>query len=285
MTDNLKIDLHTHSTASDGTLTPSELVKMAKDEGLCALALTDHDTVDGIGEFQKACAEYGIEGVSGVEISAKYKKEMHIVGLFVDVNDTEFKSKLDALRDGRETRNREMLRRIAENGFDITEADIISQKDGATLSNTGRAHIARAMVQKGFAKSTGDAFAKFLKKGKPCYVERITYSPEESIQIIKKAGGIAILAHPVYITESYDKLYTLMSRLKEYGIDGMECYYNSYSEEFSLMCMDICKKLDLLPSGGSDFHGNNKPDVRLGTVSTGIVPYNVLTDIKEKRGL
>ncbi|MCH5209344.1 MAG: PHP domain-containing protein [Oscillospiraceae bacterium] len=285
MTDNMKIDLHTHSTASDGTFTPSELVRKAKENGICAVALTDHDTMDGVAEFKKACDEYGIEGIPGVEISARYSKEMHIIGLFTDEKDAEFKNKLDVLQNARETRNREILRLVKQNGFDITEEDIISQKNGATLSNTGRSHIAREMVKKGYAKSTGDAFAKYLKKGKPCYAERITYSPEESIQMIKKAGGTAILAHPVFITEGYDKLYSLMSRLKDYGIDGMECYYNCYSEKFSLMCEDICKKLNLVRSGGSDFHGNNKPDVSLGTVSTGIVPYSVLRNIKERMGL
>ena len=280
MTDNLKIDLHTHSTASDGTLSPTELADMAKETGVTAAALTDHDTVDGVSEFLNACKERGIEGIAGVEMSAEYKKEMHIIGLFVDTDNAEFRDKLEALRGGREKRNREMLRLLEKNGFDITERDVISQKEGAALSNTGRAHIARAMVSKGYAKSTGDAFAKYLKKGKPCYVKRVTYTPEETIRIIKAAGGTAILAHPVYITGSGDKLFGLMSRLKEYGIDGMECYYNCYSEEFSRMCMDICAKLDLVPSGGSDFHGNNKPTVRLGAVSTGIVPYSVLDAIK-----
>ena len=280
MTDNLKIDLHTHSTASDGTFTPTRLAEMAREKNVAAAALTDHDTVDGVQEFLTACAENGVEGIAGVEMSAKYRKEMHIVGLFVDTDDTEFRAKLEELRGMREKRNREMLYLLAKNGFDITETDITSQKDGATMANTGRAHIARAMVEKGYAKSTGDAFAKYLKKGKPCYVERVTYSPEETIQIIKAAHGIAVLAHPVYITMGYDKLYSLMSRLKSYGIDGMECYYNCYTEEFSEMCMDICEKLDLLPSGGSDFHGNNKPTVALGAVSTGTVPYTVLTALK-----
>ena len=166
MTDNLKIDLHTHSTASDGTLSPTELADMAKETGVTAAALTDHDTVDGVSEFLTACKERGIEGIAGVEMSAKYRKEMHIVGLFVDTDDTEFRAKLEALRGMREKRNREMLYLLEKNGFDITETDITSQKDGATMANTGRAHIARAMVEKGYAKSTGDAFAKYLKKGK-----------------------------------------------------------------------------------------------------------------------
>lgn len=285
MTDNLKIDLHTHSTASDGTLTPYELVKKAKESGLCAIALTDHDTIGGLKEFQRACTDLEIEGISGVEISARFRKEMHILGLFVDESDAMFKEKLDSLRNAREIRNREVLKLMQNNGFDITEMDILSQKAGATLRNTGRAHLAHAMVNKGYVKTVNEAFAKYLKKGNSCYVERITYSPRESIEMIKAAGGTAILAHPVYITEDYDELYKLICELKTYGLDGMECYYNCYSPDFSKMCEDICDKLKLVKSGGSDFHGANKPDIKLGSVSTGCVPYRALRNIKEQRGL
>lgn len=283
MTD--KIDLHTHSTASDGTLTPAALVKKAYDAGLTAVALTDHDTVDGLAEFHSACEKYGIEGISGVEISAQYHKEMHILGFFVDETDNELIQKLDELKNARETRNRKVLKLMQENGMDITEEDITSQKDGATLRNTGRAHLARAMVNKGYVKTIEEAFSKYLKKGNSCYVERITYSPEESIRMIKAAGGTAVLAHPVYITEEYNELYSLLEKLKGLGLDGAECYYNSYTEEFSEMCGEICDKLGLIKSGGSDFHGANKPDIDIGRVSTGYVPYSVLRKLKEQRGL
>ena len=285
MTDNLKIDLHTHSTASDGTFSPHEVAKKAKEAGLSAIALTDHDTTAGIGEFLLSCRESGIEGIAGVEISAKFRTEMHIIGLFIDEKNEEFAEKLERLRNAREIRNREVLKLLEKNGFDITETDIVSQKDGATLRNTGRAHIARAMVNKGYVATVGEAFARYLKKGNSCYAERVTYSPEESIGIIKAAGGCAILAHPVYITEDYDELYKLLSELKSYGLEGIECYYNCYTEKFSHTCEEICDKLALVKSGGSDFHGANKPDIALGSVSAGYVPYSVLRKIKEQRGL
>lgn len=283
MTD--KIDLHTHSTASDGSLTPSELAKAAKDAGLCAIAVTDHDTVEGAEEFERECLALGIEGIAGVEISAEYKTEMHIVGLFVDSSDKALREKLALLRSGREVRNREMLRLLQKNGMNITEQDITSQKDGATMANTGRAHIARAMLKKGYVNSAEEAFVKFLKRGNCCYVKRITYSPEESIQLIKNAGGTAILAHPLYISQEYDELYKLLKTLKGYGLNGIECFYNSYSADFSNMCLDICRRLELTESGGSDFHGANKPDVQLGRVSTGYVPYRLLLNMKIKRGI
>lgn len=283
MTD--KIDLHSHSTASDGTLTPRELAELASKVNIISLALTDHDTVAGLDEFSSACEEFGVEAIPGVEISAQYHKEMHIVGLFIDAKNEDLQKKLDILKNARETRNRKMLELLNKNGFEISEQDIVSQKEGANLCNTGRAHIARAMVKKGYVESTGEAFTKYLKKGNSCYAKRITYSPEESIQLIKEAGGMAILAHPVFITEDYDTLYSLAKELREYGLDGMECYYNCYTEEFSKMCFEICEKTGLLPSGGSDFHGENKPDVELGVVSSGYVPHGILNKIKGQRSL
>lgn len=282
MTDDLKIDLHTHSTASDGTKTPCELARAAKSAGLCAVALTDHDTVSGLCEFHKECEKLGIEGISGVEISAQYHKEMHILGLFVNENDAQLLEKLSKLQDARKIRNEKMLDLVRGTGMDISEEDIIPED--ADMSSIGRAHFARAMVKKGYVHDTNEAFVKYLKKGNCCYVKRLTYSPQESIEIIKKAGGTAILAHPVYISENYSVLYELLETLGGFGLDGAECMYNSYSEEFSKMCGEICKKLGLVCSGGSDFHGANKPGVGLGAVSTGYVPYRMLLNIKMQRG-
>ena len=282
MTD--KIDLHTHSTASDGSLTPAELAEYAKKCGLCAAALTDHDTTDGVKEFSAACEKAGIEGIAGVEISAQHDKTMHIVGLFIDGDDTGLNEKLALLRGGREERNKKMLELVRKHGFDITENDILSQKEGATLGNTGRAHIAKAMVKKGYVESTDEAFRRYLKRGNPCYVKRLTYSPRESIDMIHAAGGIAILAHPILIAPDYDSLFPVVKEMREYGLDGMECYYNNFTPEYVRMCLDMCEKLGLIPSGGSDFHGVNKPHVRLGEVSTGFVPYSVLEQLKKYKG-
>ncbi len=282
---DLRIDLHTHSTASDGTLSPARLAETAAEYGLIAIALTDHDTVDGVGEFLSECGRLGIEGIAGVEISAEYSKEMHILGLYVDYKNAGLCEKLAMLKNSRAARNREMLRLIRENGMDITETDILSQKEGAALNSIGRAHIARAMVEKGYASDTGDAFSRFLKKGGRCYVKRVTCSPKDGIQLIKAAGGIAVLAHPVFITQDYDELYALLSKLAEYGLDGVECFYNCYTGEFSDMCCKICDRLNLLKTGGSDFHGANKPDITLGHVSAGYVPYSLLDSIKTKNNL
>jgi hypothetical protein len=263
------IDLHTHSFASDGTLSPVEVARAAKKAGLTAAALTDHDTVGGIDEFLDECARLGIAGVSGVEISAKYKKEMHILGLFVNENDKEFVGILKELRSSREKRNKKALELARENGFNISEADILSQKDGATLANTGRAHIGRALVNKGYAKDVQDAFDRYLSKGNPLYAERKTFSPKDSIELIHRAGGIAVLAHPIFITDDETELRAILTELKEYGLDGVECFYSEYTDEFEEMCLKICGELRLLKTGGSDFHGATKPHIRIGHMTNG----------------
>lgn len=276
---NNTVDLHTHSTASDGTLTPAQLAEYAKEKGLKAIALTDHDTADGVREFSESCNRLGIEPVAGVEISARYRCEMHIVGLFVDVNSMDFCSKLRELKNARLIRNEKMLKLIEEHGMPISTEALLSQKEDCTLESIGRPHMARAMVERGYVRDIGEAFEKYLGQGESCYVKRITYSPEESIRLIKQAGGLAVLAHPIYITEDKDTLSDILKELKDYGLDGVECYYSTYTKEFSELCLNLCSELDLLPSGGSDFHGGNKKDIDLGCVS---VPYDILENMKQR---
>jgi len=283
MTD--KIDLHTHSTASDGSMTPSEVAKWAKENGLSAVALTDHDAIRGLNEFKAECKKQGIEGISGVEISAEHPKKLHIVGLYIDETDENLVYKLAELRRLKGERNREVVRLANENGMDITVEDLLSQEGIEELGDANRVHISNAMIEKDYAENVDDAFKKYLVKGRSCYVKRVMFSPEESIRIIKDAGGIAIMAHASTVSTDYYELYAEVKRLKEIGLDGIECYYNDYSEEFSKMCIKICDELDLLKSGGSDFHGENKVGVEIGKVSTGYVPYSVLQKIKEQRGL
>lgn len=276
------IDLHMHSTASDGTLTPSELAAAAARKGIRAAALTDHDTVSGVAEFKSACAGYGIEAVSGVEISAKYKTEMHILGLFIDENNEQLVKRLDELKKTRLDRNAQMLELIRKNGMDITAADITGQKDGGQLENTGRAHIARALVEKGYASDIQNAFDLYLSKGKSCYIGRKLFTPEESIRLITDAGGIAVLAHPYYITQDRDELYKVLSWLKEMGLGGVESWYSEYPTEYRDLCIEMCKRLELLPTGGSDFHADNKPHIKIGEACGGLeIPYALFEGLKK----
>ncbi len=278
------IDLHTHSTASDGTLTPAELARAAKDAGLSVIAITDHDTVSGAEEFLSECERVGITGIAGVEISAKFRTEMHILGLFVDYTDAEFIEKLAVLKNARSIRNREMIKRLHEAGFDVSEEDILALKDGATLDNTGRAHIASILRDKGYVTSVQEAFDKYLSRGCPFYVPRVTYPPAESIAMIKKAGGIAVLAHPIFITREREELRALLADLQAAGLDGVETYYSEYDEEFTQMCSELADEVGLLKTGGSDFHGANKPHIALGRVYGGFVAYELYERLVGKRG-
>lgn len=275
------IDLHSHSDASDGTLSPSRLAAAAKDAGLSALALTDHDTVSGVEEFISASGKIGLEAVAGVEISAKYKTEMHILGLLIDHKNAGLIQKLHYLRQNRRDRNKKVFDLIRENGMDISYEDVTGQKEGASLENIGRAHLARALVKKGYAVDVQDAFDRYLKKGRSCYVERITFSPKESIEMIKNAGGRAVLAHPCYITRDRDELEKLLKELAGYGLDGFECMYSDYSPEYRKMCMELADKTGLLKSGGSDFHADMRPEVKLGYAGDRI-PYEYLDKLKDR---
>lgn len=277
------IDLHVHSTASDGTYTPEALVKLGKKTGLSAMALTDHDTVDGIADFLAACEKEGIEGIPGVEISAKFRTEMHILGLFVNYRDEEFRKKLNKLKNARKDRNLKIYEKLRADGFDINESDITGQKKNGGLENTGRAHIAAALVKKGYVTSIQEAFDKYISKGKPYYVPRTTYPPKESIEMIKSAGGIAILAHPIFITKDYSELKQILLQLKEYGLSGMECYYSEYTPEYTRLCTELCGELKLAASGGSDFHGDNKEHIQLGKVCGGGIDYKLLSVLKGLR--
>lgn len=272
-----KTDLHTHSTFSDGTLTPTELVVLAKKNGLCAIALTDHDTTAGHEEFLKECEKQGIEGVPGVEISTKFKRELHIVSLYAKGH--EFEEFIEKLKNAREDRNIKMLERLREVGFDINVSDIVDEKN-VTVQSAGRPHMANALVRKGYVKDITEAFEKFLGKGKKCYVKRFSLTPEESIRIIKQSGGIAILAHPCYAVQCEEELAGLATKLKNAGLDAMECLYSRYDDTQTEMCLRVAESVGLLKSGGSDFHGMNKPDVKLGVVNGGYVPYEFLETLK-----
>ncbi len=282
---NKIVDLHLHSTASDGTLTPKELADFAKENGIAAAAITDHDTVDGVEEFLEECGKIGIEGVAGVEISAESDHQMHILGLFIDYRNKQLVSMLERLRKARYERNVKMLELLNKNGFDISENEVISQKEGGTLYNTGRVHIAQVMAQKGYVPRASFAFKDYIGNGKPFYVSRFKLSPQMCAGMIQYAGGLAILAHPFAITHKKKVLDELLEQIKEWGFDGTEAYHSSHSITFFERSMELAPKHHLLVTGGSDFHGDNKPKVKIGVVNKGAmtVPYSVYERLIEYR--
>ncbi len=272
-----RVDLHTHSTASDGTYSPSELARLAKKTGLSAIALTDHDSDDGVKEFMDECGRLGIEGVPGIEISTDYEKQLHIVGLYT--GGAEFAETVKLLKNARAERNVRMFEKIREYGFDITDNDIL-ENGKVSIEHAGRLHMANALIRKGYAADKNEAFDRFLMRGRPCYVEKFSLSPEESVKLIKRCGGIAIWAHPALAADNEPAMLEMAERLKNAGLDALECYYSTYTEEMGRMCKTAARKTGLLMSGGSDFHGANKPDVKLGAVSEGFVPYEILEKLK-----
>ena len=274
------IDLHTHSNKSDGTFSPKELAQKAKEAGLAAIALTDHDTNNGVAEFTEECERLGIEGIPGIEISTNFKRLMHIVGLYP--HGDRYEAVVEKLKAARLERNLKMLEKIHDT-FGITSEDVL-EGTGSTRESCGRLHMANALVKCGHTETVSDAFEMYLKRGRPCYVEKFSLSPAESVQLIKDCGGIAIWAHPVQAVDTESDMLDMAQKLKSAGLDAMECMYNNFTPEQSELCRSVAKRVGLLESGGSDFHGSNKPTVQLGRVSDGdgTIPYEILEQLKTR---
>lgn len=274
------IDLHTHSTFSDGTFTPLQLVKYAEEKGLKAFAITDHDTTEGIKEAKSI--ETNVEVISGVEISTRYdKKEIHIVGLYVNENDADLNKQLKYYREKRVTRNFEILEKLNSLGVDITIDDV---KESCTGDVISRAHIAKALVSKGFVGSYTEAFDRYLGDNKCAYVSRETLNYEESMELITKAGGVPVLAHPLLYKMSDTNLENMMVKLRQKGLKAVEVYYSTHSNSDTQHVMAMANRVGLIYSGGSDFHGATKPKIDMGTgMGKLAVPYEILEKIRGER--
>lgn len=256
------IDLHTHTTASDGTDTPSELIKNAIACALSAIAITDHDTVDGIEEALHAASNTTLSVISGIELSCFYQgKEIHILGYFIDWKNPRLLQKLQQLKKERNLRNEQMRQKLADANMPLTMEEI-SGSDPRTVIT--RAHFAKAMKQAGYVKSISEAFDKYIGDGCPCYVLKPEFSPEDAISIIQQAKGLAVLAHPMLYHFSYQDLEALLAHLKQVGLVGVEVYHSSHNTGNSQRLREFIRPYHLLPTGGSDYHGANKPNVMLG---------------------
>ena len=279
------IDLHTHSKCSDGTYSVKELMDYAHEKNLAAIALTDHDTVDGLDEASSYVIENypDMEFVPGIEFSTVEEgKDVHIVGLYIDHHNEEFKKKLGQFIDSRTVRNKKMCRKLSEEaGIPISYEELTGSFPGAVLT---RAHYAKFMVDRGYAKSRNEVFDKYIGDNCPYYVEREKISPEEAISYVLEAGGVPVLAHPILYHLSDRKLDALVARLKNAGLKGIEAIYSTYSPSEERQIKELAAKYDLLISGGSDFHGANKPKIDLG-IGMGklFVPEDLLIPIKKAR--
>ncbi len=279
-----QIDLHVHSTCSDGTDSPAVLVDKAVEKELAAFALTDHDTTAGIKEALAACENvnnngYRLEVIPGVEISTNFENtEIHIVGLFIDYNDKDFNAFLNKQLCSRDERNKQVCERFQNIGINITYKDMLEAYGDAVIT---RAHFADRLVAIGAVRDRNEAFDRYLSQSKPCFVPRTKVDPAEAIGQIHKAGGIAILAHPILYHLGNTQMNRLLDHICSAGLDGIEAIYSTYKMGDELSIRRIASERNLLISGGSDYHGKNKPHIQLGTGKGHLfVPYELLDKMR-----
>lgn len=262
------IDLHVHSNHSDGTCSPDELVSLAQSSGVSVFALTDHDTVSGVRKAKDAAAQsvdsgFEVSVISGVEISAAYqKKDIHILGLFVDETNPVLLSALEEAVTARDLRNEHMAERFRALGIPLTLEDLRLMNPDTVIT---RAHFANYLIKHGHVKNSQEAFSRYLGYDAPCFVPREYMQPERAVSLILQAGGLPVLAHPLLYKLPPAELEALLKRLSEAGLKGLEVYYSSNTGFDEQICFSLANRFGLLMTGGTDFHGANKPNLYLGT--------------------
>ena len=280
------VDLHVHSTCSDGTFTPEELVDYAIQKRLTAFALTDHDTVNGLDRAiryaEKLRQAQVPEVIPGIELSTEYQgKDIHMIGLFIDYRQPEFAHYLEDFIRSRENRNEKMCALLREHGIDITYEALLAEFPGAVIT---RAHFARYLLSHGYIQSMKEAFDRYVGDHCPCFVPREKVTPAQAVELILRAGGVPVLAHPILYHMSDDRLDTLVAELKKIGLVGIEAIYSTYTTAEERQIRGLASKYDLQISGGSDFHGANKPKIDLGTGWGKLyVPDEVLENLRPEQ--
>ncbi len=276
----MAVDLHTHSTASDGTSQPAELVAKAAEAGLTALALTDHDTQEGLAGAVAAAANAHIELVPGTELSLDYDRGgMHLVVLWLEPGQGPLQSRLDSLQAGRNARNERIVQILSEAGLEISMEEIQKEAGGGSV---GRPHIAAVMMKKGYVEDIRTAFDTWLGADSPAYVSRPRLNPEEAIDLARQSGAVPVLAHPHTLGISRaQEMARLLDGLRDAGLVGLEAIYSSYRRHEREGYADLARRFGLVPSGGSDYHGSYKPGLELG-VGYGdlVVPESVLEELR-----
>jgi len=277
-----KIDLHTHTTASDGTLEPEQLVALALERGLSAIAICDHDTTEGIERALRAATCTGLTVIPGVEISTDIPRaEVHILGYMIDFTNQRFQQMLSRLRDSRLDRAKRMVDKLAEMGMPISWERVLEIAGSGAV---GRPHIALALVEKGYVDSPAEAFRKYIGRNGPAYVERYRLSPEQAVELVDSAGGISVLAHPLTTAGPTKEmgaeldLEKLLPRLEKAGLSGIEVFYPGYTSVMIDSLLKLAERNHLLTTGGSDFHGWGVLPTELGQVD---VPRKALDSLYE----
>lgn len=265
-------DLHVHTFFSDGTSSVPDLLNASKRAGLSCIAITDHDTIAAVPLAEKASAEFDLEIIPGIELSTEYNGlEVHILGYFIDYKNNYLIKRLNSLRDARIERIYKITAKLNELGVKLNPETVFGIAKNGTV---GRLHIARAMVKEGIVGSTGEAFAKYIGDNCPAYVCGFRFTPQEAINLIADSHGLSVLAHP-YLLKNDD----LIAEFAKYGIKGLEVYYPEHTQSMNNFYLEKAKKFNLLVTGGSDFHGSAKPDVKMGMVK---LPYKFVELLKEK---
>jgi predicted metal-dependent phosphoesterase TrpH len=259
----MSIDLHIHSTMSDGTMTPTELVDLAQKKGLKAIALTDHDTFAGYNEASRRGSDVGLEVLSGIELSVTMKdNHLHLLGYLFDCEDQVFLGHIEKLQQARDVRNDEIIARLNALGITVTGHEL-AEISGS--GQTGRPHIAKLLLNKKIVRSMDEAFDTYLGRSGSVYVSRFSYEVEEAVDFVHQAGGVAVLAHPYHLLKDDIENGALLGRLKSIGLDGVEAYYPTHIRKFRKQLIKLAEKYGLFITGGSDYHGA----IRQGTSLAG----------------
>lgn len=267
-------DLHVHTNASDGTETPAQVISLAREAGLAAIGITDHDTLEGLVPAMRAGGELSVEVIPGVELSTEHEGvEIHILGYLVDLSCRDFLEHLHRLHANRKERALKMVKKLQELGMAISFTQVL---DAAGKAAIGRPHIARVLVEEGFVDTAKEAFNKYIGRGCPAYVPRFKYSPFEAVRLILQAGGVPVLAHP-----GLAGLDEIIPGLAKAGLMGLEVYYPLHTREQITYYLDICAKYGLIPTGGSDYHGAGHKEH--GQLAAATVPYATVQKLMKAR--
>jgi len=274
------VDLHVHSNVSDGSDSPERLAEMAAEAGLTAFALTDHDRLDGVEAAAKKATELGVELVPGVEISCEHKGTMHMLVYFLEPGEGPLQGELARLQRARDTRNERLIARLAELGLPVSMEELLHEAGG---TGAGRPHVAAILVRKGYALSVQDAFDKYLAKGAPAYIDKERLGPAKAITLALSSGALPVLAHPLSLGLGPAEMGATVRELAEAGLAGLEAIYGRYEQAERASLAVLAARSGLSITGGSDYHGTYKPDLRLGTGRGDLhVPDGALAALRDR---
>lgn len=277
---HMAVDLHIHTTWSDGTKTPGEIVRLAAELGLSAISITDHDTTDGTVEAAEAGARQGVECISGIEFSVEHGgRSFHLLGYFVNPEDDDLVRTLRVIQEAREERNHKIVGKLVALGININYQEILVL---SARGQTGRPHIAQVLVAKGAVRDIDAAFRKYLRKGGSAYVGRYVLQANEAISLISNAGGVAVLAHPGSIDNSLRKIPALIEDLVPMGLGGIEVHYPVHTSSMRNKLTVIANHYNLVVTGGSDYHGDIRPETGLAHGRNLLVPDSVVRNLKSR---